>query len=239
MISLSRSLLIVVCTICSIPLFSQLQKVSSLNNNKHFIYLNFSLSRGILTNGIQDFQVPGIPDTYFDELKKGINISGDLYMAINDKHNIGLTIQRFRSHNQIDNMVFTDDQGNNYTGILKDDFRLLFVGPAWVSTSRSFNQDNEFSSTLSIGYHSFTNLSTAFLPVTITSESLGVFIKLAYTYYLDDNLSIGINAAYLNTTIKNYKYEFFDGSTETINLQEDQYEGWGRITFGVNVGFRF
>lgn len=239
MISLSRSLLIVVCTILSIPIFSQLQKVSSLKKNKHFVYANFSLSRGILTNGIEDIDIPGIPSTYFEDLKKGINISGDLYFALNDKHNLGITLQRFRSHNQIDNMVFTDDQGNNHTGILKDDFRLLFIGPSWVSTSRSYNQDNEFSSTLSIGYHSFTNLSTAFLPVKITSESLGVFIKLAYAYYLDDNLSIGINAAYLNTTIKSYKYEFFDGSTDTIDLQEDQYEGWGRLTFGVSVGFRF
>ena len=70
----------------------------------------------------------------------------------------------------------------------------------------------------------------------MTGSTLGISFDIGYDIGLSENLSLGFQLSVLSGTL--FEYDWNDGSTtETINLEEGEYESLNRIDFSVGLRF--
>jgi hypothetical protein len=70
----------------------------------------------------------------------------------------------------------------------------------------------------------------------LNGSTLRLSLDISYDIGLSDNLSLGFQISYLKGTLLKYKLNH-GSTTETIDLDEGEYESLNRIDFSVGLRF--
>ena len=89
---------------------------------------------------------------------------------------------------------------------------------------------------LSLGYMGYSNDKVIIDKYKMTGSTMGLSFDIGYDIGLSEKLSLGFQLSFLSGTL--FEYDWNDGSTtETIDLEEGEYESLNRID--CSVGLRF
>lgn len=177
--------------------------------------------------------VPNEYKSYVKGLKSGYHLGGDFAYYFNPSMGVGLKLNMFRASNEMNNVTLQSQYGAYFTGRLKDDITIVFIGPGFYT--RMKGKRNEFNVNLSFGYEGYTNNSlVVYEPIKITGNTLGMALDFSYDIKISNEISIGLQTSYITgilTTIKRTSGQ----KTETIKLEKENYEGLNRLDFSVGI----
>ncbi len=191
-------------------------------------------------NGGYSYRTASISDNvnsdfkdYLNELKSGIQFGGSACYFVSDVSGIGITYHLFKTSNEIG--VYVEDMDGNITyGLMKDDIKVLFIGPSYFSRIITDNKLNSWIFGFSIGYVKYDNDARLIDNFKITSSSVGFEMDIGYDLGLNENISMGFRLSYFASTLSSITMDDGD-SKETINLNEDQKESLNRIDFSIGL----
>ena len=83
---------------------------------------------------------------------------------------------------------------------------------------------------------SYSDDKVIFTDYKITGNTIGTAVDLGYDIGVSENLSLGVQISAITGTL--FKYDWNDGSsTETIKLEEGEYESLNRVD--LSIGLRY
>ena len=197
----------------------------------------------IALNGGWSYRIGKLPDgispaakQYLQELKSGNGFGGDILYYFSETMGLGFKYGLHRSTNSVENIYFTDENGNTRYGKLKDDISISFYGPTFSARTLNSSNESTFLTNISLGYMDYINKSIVIDPMTFTGGSVGMVWDIGYDVGISENFSLGIQLSYFMGTLS--KYEITKGTTKTTQkLAQDQYESLNRIE--LLIGLRF
>jgi hypothetical protein len=209
-------------------------KVVGYENYQHFrIALNGGFS--YQTAKVAE-SVPSDFKDYISELKSGYHFGGDLTYYFTEPLGFGFKYYLFKSSNSLDNIYLEDTDGNRTYGKMSDDLTISFIGPTFSTRLLSHDKKNAFLMNLSLGYMGYTNDKVIIDEYKMTGSTMGFLFDIGYDVGLSENLSLGFQISFLIGTL--FEYDWNDGSTtETIDLEEGEYESLNRIDFSIGLRF--
>jgi len=210
------------------------EKVVGYENYQHF---------KIAINGGYSYQTAKVAESvpsdfkdYINELKSGYHFGGDLTYYFTEPLGFGFKYYLFKSSNSIDNIYLEDTDGNRTYGKMSDDLTISFIGPTFSTRLLSHDKKNAFLMNLSLGYMGYSNYKVIVDKYKMTGRTMGLSFDIGYDIGLSENLSLGFQISFLSGTL--FEYDWNDGSTtETIDLEEGEYESLNRIDFSVGLRF--
>ena len=210
------------------------EKVVGYENYQHF---------RIAINGGYSYQTAKVAESvpsdfkdYIRELKSGYHFGGDLTYYFTEPLGFGVKYYLFKSSNSIDNIYLEDTDGNRTYGKMSDDLTISFIGPTFSTRLLSHDKKNAFLMNLSLGYMGYSNDKVIIDKYKMTGSTMGLSFDIGYDIGLSEKLSLGFQLSFLSGTL--FEYDWNDGSTtETIDLEEGEYESLNRID--CSVGLRF
>lgn len=131
---------------------------------------------------------------------------------------------------------FSASQRTEYAGgVIDERIRMHYVGPLLSFRAIPVTHGNRVVSNFSLGYlHYSDQLSEE--ATQLTGRTLGVYLDVGYDIALTQHVLLGFQLALTGGTLT--KIEMNNGfSKRTIELEENAYEGLGRID--LSVGLRF
>ena len=217
-------------------------QISEVSIEKVVGYENYQRFR-IAINGGYSYQtarvaenVPSDFKDYVKELKSGYHFGCDLIYYFSEPLGFGFKYYLFKSSNSLDNIYIDDTDGNRTQGKLSDDLTISFIGPTFSTRLLNHDKSNAFLLNLSLGYMGYSNNKVIIDKYKITGSTVGLSFDIGYDIGLSENLSLGFQVSYLSGTL--FKYELSDGiTTQTINLEEREYESLNRIDFSIGLRF--
>ena len=217
-------------------------QISEVSIEKVVGYENYQRFR-IAINGGYSYQtarvaenVPSDFKDYVKELKSGYHFGCDLIYYFSEPLGFGFKYYLFKSSNSLDNIYIGDTDGNRTQGKLSDDLTISFIGPTFSTRLLNHDKSNAFLLNLSLGYMGYSNNKVIIDKYKITGSTVGLSFDIGYDIGLSENLSLGFQVSYLSGTL--FKYELSDGiTTQTINLEEREYESLNRIDFSIGLRF--
>jgi len=210
------------------------EKVVGYENYQHF---------KIAINGGYSYQTAKVAESvpsdfkdYINELKSGYHFGGDLTYYFTEPLGFGFKYYLFKSSNSIDNIYLEDTDGNRTYVKMSDDLTISFIGPTFSTRLLSHDKKNAFLMNLSLGYMGYSNYKVIIDKYKMTGRTMGLSFDIGYDIGLSENLSLGFQISFLSGTL--FEYDWNDGSTtETIDLEEGEYESLNRIDFSVGLRF--
>jgi hypothetical protein len=201
----------------------------------------------LLGNVAQSFRVASSPDglnseqkKYIKKLKSGVSYDISAYYFKDDKTGFGLKYNVYKSSGTIRNQQITLNDGINYQGDFSDDITISFIGPSFILTEDKNARVGEANLELAIGYMSYRNNSTIIgSPLKITGSNLGMIAGMGYHFRITPHFLLGAQANFVGGVLRKLKYEYPNGSTETIKLDDEEIENLWRIDLAVGAKFRF
>ena len=217
-------------------------QISEVSREKVVGYENYQRFR-IAINGGYSYQtarvaenVPSDFKDYVKELKLGYHFGYDLIYYFSEPLGFGFKYYLFKSSNSLDNIYIEDTDGNRTQGKLSDDLTISFIGPTFSTRLLNHDKSNAFLLNLSLGYMGYSNNKVKIDKYKITGSTVGLSFDIGYDIGLSENLSLGFQVSYLSGTL--FKYELNDGiTTQTIDLEEREYESLNRIDFSIGLRF--
>ena len=165
---------------------------------------------------------------YLRELKSGYAYGADVTYFWSKKSGIGAKYDVYRSKNE-----YYDISGPL---LLSDDISITYIGPYYSSRFLTSNKKNSLFMNLGLGYVGYKD--DAFVlnsDLLLTGGTAGLLVEVGYDFGLSKSFAMGIQVSLIGGTLTQYKID--DGfNTQTIELNEDEYEGLGRIN--ISVGLR-
>jgi hypothetical protein len=201
----------------------------------------------LLANVGQSFRVAQSPDglnseqkEYYKKLKSGLSYDISTYYLKDSRTGFGLKYNVYKSSEEISNQQVTLDDGAVYQGDFSDDIMISFIGPSFILTEDKHARVGEANLELAIGYISYQNKSTIIgSPLTITGANLGMIGGMGYHFRITPHFLLGAQVNFVGGVLKELKYKYEDGSTETIKLDEEEFENLWRIDLAIGAKFRF
>ncbi|MEO6175774.1 MAG: hypothetical protein ABIP27_11550 [Flavobacterium circumlabens] len=201
----------------------------------------------LLANVAQSFRVASSPDglnseqkKYMKNLKSGLSYDISAYYLKDDRTGFGLKYNVYKSSGTIRNQQITLDDGINYRGDFSDDITISFIGPSFILTEGKNARVGEANLELAIGYMSYRNNSTIIgSPLKITGSNLGMIAGMGYHFRITPHFLLGAQANFVGGVLRKLKYEYPNGITETIKLEDEEVENLWRIDLAVGAKFRF
>lgn len=217
-------------------------QTSEVPKDKVVGYENYQHFR-IALNGGYSYQtakvaesVPSDFKNYISELKSGYHFGGDLTYYFTEPLGFGFKYYLFKSSNSLDNIYLEDTDGNRTYGKMSDDLTISFIGPTFSTRLLSYDKKNAFLMNLSLGYMGYSNDKVIIDEYKMTGSTMGLSFDIVYDIGLSENLSLGFQISFLSGTL--FEYDWNDGSTtETIDLEEGEYESLNRVDFSVGLRF--
>jgi hypothetical protein len=180
--------------------------------------------------------VPADFKDYVKELKSGYHIGGDLSYYFTEPLGFGIKYYLYKTSNNLDNIYVEDNNGNRTYGKMSDDLTISFIGPSFSTRLLNHDKSNAFLLNLSLGYMGYKNNKVIVDDYIMTGSTMGLALDIGYDIGLSENLSLGFQVSFLSGTL--FEYDWNDGSTtETIDLEEGEYESLNRIDFSVGLRF--
>lgn len=217
-------------------------QTSEVPKDKVVGYENYQHFR-IALNGGYSYQTAKVAESvpsdfkdYISELKSGYHFGGDLTYYFTEPLGFGFKYYLLKSSNSLDNIYLEDTDGNRTYGKMSDDLTISFVGPTFSTRLLSHNKKNALLMNLSLGYIGYSNDKIIIDEYKMTGSTMGLSFDIGYDIGLSENLSLGFQISFLSGTL--FEYDWNDGSkTETIDLEEGEYESLNRIDFSVGLRF--
>jgi hypothetical protein len=217
-------------------------QTSEVPKDKVVGYENYQHFR-IALNGGYSYQTAKVAESvpsdfkdYISELKSGYHFGGDLTYYFTEPLGFGFKYYLLKSSNSLDNIYLEDTDGNRTYGKMSDDLTISFVGPTFSTRLLSHDKKNALLMNLSLGYIGYSNDKIIIDEYKMTGSTMGLSFDIGYDIGLSENLSLGFQISFLSGTL--FEYDWNDGSkTETIDLEEGEYESLNRIDFSVGLRF--
>jgi hypothetical protein len=177
---------------------------------------------GIRTNPLYD-DFNDFEKQFYNNLKYGLNIGLNINYYFNKLLGVGLKSDLFRSSNAI-----TDFKENDIIG---------FVGPSFNMRVFDRTYTHCFFWDYSIGYmgyHVKRQSSGEFDKM--TGGTLGLAWEIGYDVAFSRKWSTGIQLSYFSGALKKVNHTY-NGVTNTIELEKDNYEGLNRLNISIAIRF--
>jgi hypothetical protein len=161
--------------------------------------------------------------TFYTPKNIGIGVKASL-------HNTSQTTNRIT--------IFDPVSGSSYTGTLEEAIRTAFVGPMFRYRNLNAYTGNSTIIGFGLGYLGYTDNVSFTEDFIITGKTVGVVLDFSYDVPIGEAKKnfFGFNISYTAGTLT--KYDITVGTiTQTIQLEDDEYEDLGRLDF--TLGFRF
>lgn len=173
---------------------------------------------------------------YYKALKSGFHFGGELTYYFTEPLGFGIKYYTFHSANSMDGVYFEDTEGNGRLGTLSDDIIISFIGPTFSTRLLNHNKRNALVMNLSLGYLGYSNSMTVADDYKVTGKTVGLVYDIGYDIGISENVSMGFQISAISGML--YEYTMNDnGTARTIELEEGEYEGLGRIDFSVGLRF--
>lgn len=180
--------------------------------------------------------VPADFKDYVRKLKRGAHFGADAAYFFSESLGAGVKYYLFKSSNSIDEIYLEDNDGNRTYGKMSDDVTISFIGPSFFTRTFNYDKTNAFMANLALGYMGYSNNSVLINPMKMTGSTVGVALDLGYDIGLSENLALGFQVSLLTGTLMQYKLN--DGTTtQTVKLDQGEYESLNRIDFSVGLRF--
>ena len=201
----------------------------------------------LLANIGQSFRVAPSPDglnseqkEYYKKLKSGLSYDVSAYYQKDGRAGFGLKYNVYKSSGTISGQQIVFNDGTIYAGNFSDDITISFIGPSFILTEDKNARVGEASLELAIGYISYQNKATIIgSPLKITGGNLGMIGGMGYHFRITPHFLLGPQVSFVGGVLKKLKYEYENGSTETVKLGEDEFENLWRIDLAIGAKFRF
>ena len=204
----------------------------------------------------------GIPKSqakdYYKQLKHGWSFNGDIHYLFSDYVGLGAKYSFFMSSAQKDFTVKIDDYYPEYACMgMKEKQYIHYVGPSvifqqWLDENRLI----QLSEMLSAGYVHYRDelrmdpnqYIFPTLPASETartnynvltkSDTWGATAGLSLEYYPASWFSIGVNAGFMYARLTQLDVSTVE-ATETVKLDQKDYQSLSRIDYLLNIRFHF
>ncbi|MGZ9676263.1 hypothetical protein [Flavobacterium sp. GNP001] len=201
----------------------------------------------LMANFAKSWRVAASPDNltaqekkYYKELKSGSSFDIAAYYITNESNGVGLKYNVFRADAILRNQIIDFGGGNFVSGDIADDVKITFVGPSFIISDNASARLGEASLEIALGYMGYRNdASVVGNPLKITGGDVGMVGGFSYHFRLRPDLLIGPQLNFAGAVLKKLKYTYEDGSTQTIKLDEEEYENLWRIDLAIGAKFRF
>lgn len=210
------------------------EKVVGYQNYQHF---------RLAVNGGYSYQTAKVAESvpsdfkdYIRALKSGYHLGGDITYFFTEPLGFGVKYHLFKSSNSMDNIYIEESDGHRTYGKMSDDVTISFLGPSFSTRVLSYDKRNSFLMNIALGYMQYANDKVVIDKYKMTGSTVGLSFDFGYDIGLTKNLSLGLQLSFLTGTL--FKYDLNDGTTtETIKLDQGEYESLNRID--LSVGLRF
>ncbi len=163
-------------------------------------------------------------------------MGADLTYFLNEPIGAGLKFGLFKSSNSLSNIYRDNADGSRSYGSMSDDVSVFFIGPAFTTRIMAHDKRNAFLMNMALGYIGYSNDKVIIDKYKMTGNTIGLVFDLGYDFGLSENLSLGVQVSMITGTLT--KYDWTDGfTTESVELDNDEYESLSRID--LSVGLRF
>lgn len=176
--------------------------------------------------------LPSAYQDYLDDSRGGPHIDVDLIYFFKEKYGIGLKYSYFNVRNNADNLSLP---GGGYGDVI-DNIKLKFIGPIFSLRKLNATKRNALYMNFMIGYLGYKDdgmLDSN--SVTLNGSTAGLGYDIGYDIGLSKNSSIAFQISYLTGTLTQYEMKM-GSQTQTIKLEKENYENFGRLDF--SAGFR-
>lgn len=173
---------------------------------------------------------------YVKELKSGLNYSLDLTYYFASHSGVGFKYSAYRSKNKLEDAFITLPDGSFVIGEVSNDITINFFGPYYSARLLNQKKTNSFLINLGLGYMTYKDERVIYDDFEITGQTAGLLMDLGYDIGLSKNLAMGFQLSFVGGTL--FQYEITDGSySETVELDEEEWEGLARIDLSVGIRF--
>ncbi|WP_343694739.1 hypothetical protein [Flavobacterium sp.] len=223
-----------------------------LDGTKQYNLNNYGRSKSssnflISANIGQSFRVASSPDglnsaqkKYYRDLKSGLSYDLSAYYLKEGKTGFGLKYNVYKSSGTLNNQQITLNDGTIVTGGFSDDITISFIGPSFILTEDEHARVGEANLEIAVGYMSYQDKAKAVgVPFKITGSNLGVVGGMGYHFRITPHFLVGPQVSFVGGVLKKLKYKYADGSTETVKLDDEEFENLWRIDLSVGAKFRF
>ena len=219
-------------------------------DSKNEVFKSISYKRPrfmFLANIAQSFRLASSPDglnseqkKYFKDLKSGLSYDLTAYYLKDGSNGFGIKYNVYQSSGTIRNQSLFLSDGTVISGDFSDDITISFIGPSFIISENQNSKLGEANLELAIGYISYKNDSRIIgNPLKITGGNLGMIGGMGYHFRLAPNFFFFFQMNFIGGMLKKLKYTYGDGSSETIKLNEDEYENLWRIDLAIGAKLRF
>lgn len=183
----------------------------------------------------------GLPsefEDYYKEIKSGLSYDISAYYVVHDR-GYGLKYNVFHSKNDYSSSTNLDPI-INYPYNFSDDITISYIGPSFIYTELPSADVGEAFLEFSLGYVFYKNKAMLnYERFTYKGGNLGVVAGGGYHFRLNKQFLVGPQVSFIGGTLRKLKVENSNGSSQTISLNEDEYESLWRIDLSVSAKFRF
>ncbi|MEM0578107.1 hypothetical protein [Flavobacterium polysaccharolyticum] len=223
---------------------------SDIIDSKNEVFNSISYKRSkflFLANIAQSYRLASSPDglnseqkKYFRDLKSGISYDLTAYYVKDGRNGFGVKYNVYQSSGTIKNQSIILNDGTVISGAFSDDISITFIGPSIILSENESARTGEANLELAIGYIGYQNDSKIIgNPLKITGGNLGMIGGMGYHFRLAPNFLIGPQVNFIGGMLKKLKYTYADGTSETIKLNEEEYENLWRIDLAIGAKLRF
>lgn len=166
-------------------------------------------------------------EEYIKQLKSGYSYGADVTLYWSGYSGIGARYDVFRSKNELEN-------ASGQIVIASDDISLTFIGPYYSSRFLMADKKNSLMFNAGLGYVGYKDKAYFISDYELTGATAGLLLDIGYDIGLSKSFAMGFQLSLIGGILTQYKLD--DGfSTQTIELEEDEYEGLGRINLSVGL----
>lgn len=184
-----------------------------------------------------DPDLKSILGEYYRELKSGSHVGFGLDYFPVENYGFGFRFNRFRTQNET-TVMLEDDQGNLFPGPLSDDITTTFIGPTFCMRYIDPGNTFHFFFNSSIGYLAYENDAELGFVFNITGNTVGFLFDTGLEFMIGENFSIGGKVGLLAGSLSKVTVRS-GGLTQTINLDDDNREGLGRVDVSATIKVHF
>lgn len=180
--------------------------------------------------------VPSDFEQYIRDLKSGYHYGLDLSYYFSEQLGVGLKYNKYKSKNSADHIYVDQPDGTTQLGKMSDDISIHFIGPMLSMRLMDADKKNSFLMNVGMGHMDYKDAAVLISDFTIKGSTLGLCWDFGYDIGISENLVMGCQLSLMIGTL--YQYKVSDGRhTETVKLEEEEYENLSRID--LSIGLRF
>lgn len=172
---------------------------------------------------------------YLESLRKGFCYSADVTHYFSEALGVGVKYSDGRfSGSVLGTATFIDGSTRSGTCSDKIDFRLVgpFLSYRWVSA----NARNAFYINYGLGYLGMTDDSVVITDsFTMKGGTLGQFSDIGYDFSITKKLALGASVSFIAGTLSSYTIYNSGGSSQSFQLEKDEYESLDHLTFSLGL----